>query len=98
MIEIKINNIGDLRRLNLSELSYSIFNSISIDPEYAIMCAWHLLHKNKISDRIYSKIINKAWSGKLKQFAKIPKKYCENLFYCYNQSKQLNNQMSLLPN
>lgn len=88
--------MGDLRKLNLAELAYSIFNSIAIDPEYAIMCAWHLFHKEKISDKNYSKIANKAWSGKLNKFGKIPEKYCYDLFYCYNQSRHFNNQMSLI--
>jgi len=33
MTEIQINNIGDLRKLTLAELAYSIRTSISIDIE-----------------------------------------------------------------
>jgi|GEM_PF-6672499 len=98
MIEISINNIGDLRQLTLAELAYSIFNSISIDFEYAILSAWHLLHYENLQDRVYNRIASIAGDPrKIKKFAKIPKKYCDQLFNCYSISRVSDHRVSLIP-
>jgi hypothetical protein len=96
MTEIQINNIGDLRKLTLAELAYSIRTSISIDSEYAILSAWHLTHSESITSRIYSRIANLSGDPcKIKKFAKIPSKYCDMMFECYQKSRT-GNKISLL--
>jgi hypothetical protein len=98
MKEIQINNIGDLRKLTLAELAYSIRTSISIDSEYVILSAWHLTHCKPIPERVYTRISNTSGDPrKLKKFAKIPKKYCEQLFKCYLKSRHSNIRVCLLP-
>ena len=57
-MEILINKISLLRNYSFATIAVGIRNSIAIDPEYAIMFAWHSRNHRKISERAYSTVEN----------------------------------------
>lgn len=88
-MEILINKISLLRDYSFAIIAVGIRNSISIDPEYAIMFAWHSRNAGRIPDRVYSTVENNMC--KVTDKVIIDESIIKQLEHCYK------NKISLLP-
>lgn len=92
-----ITEIYEFRNYNIYIISKSLFRYYKMDPEIAMICAWHIYHSN--NPKNWSKLMSRIsteWQ-KIKYYPRIDLRFVRHIKSLYSKYWFYGKEISLLP-